>query len=368
MKNHRSYFCLLLILASCAPLGTDVSTTDIPASANDSLSFSDVELGAGYGASSSWMEIYFTDPQSPLASQKTGGVDGPLVQAIDSARLSIDMAAYSLSLNSVRYALINAHERGVRVRVVMESDNLDRSDPQLLIEAGIPVLGDRREGLMHDKFIVIDGSEVWMGSMNFTDSGAYEDNNNLMRIRSVKLAENYTQEFEEMFVDDIFGPDIPRVTTPHPRVTENGIPFDNYFSPDDKPVSSILDLINEAQRSIYFMAFSFTSDALGDAIRVRAQDGLTIRGVMEDEQVKSNQGTEFDAFASDGLDVYRDGNPGQMHHKVMIIDSEIVVAGSYNFTSSAETKNDENFLVIYNSKIAAEFLREFQRVYSQAQK
>jgi hypothetical protein len=69
-------------------------------------------------------------------------VDGPLVEAIDAARLSIDVAAYSLSLNSVRNALIHAHERGATVRVVMESTNMDRSDPQRLIEAGIPVIGD----------------------------------------------------------------------------------------------------------------------------------------------------------------------------------------------------------------------------------
>ena len=74
-----------------------------------------------------------------------------------------------------------------------------------MIDAGIPVLGDRREGLMHDKFVVIDRSEVWLGSMNYTYSGTYEDNNQLIHIRSVEMAENYTTEFEEMFVDDKFG-------------------------------------------------------------------------------------------------------------------------------------------------------------------
>jgi len=52
----------------------------------------------------------------------------------------------------------------------------------------------------------------------------------------------------------------------------------------------------------------------------------------------------------------------------MIIDGEIVVLGSYNFTASAETTNDENTLIIFNSEIASQFLREFQRVYAMAQK
>jgi phosphatidylserine/phosphatidylglycerophosphate/cardiolipin synthase-like enzyme len=150
-----------------------------------------IELQSGYGVRGPWYELYFTDPVSPLASQATGGPDGPLVEAIDAARLSIDVAAYSLSLNSVRYGLLRAHERGVTVRIVMETGNMDRSDPRILMEAGISIVGDNSDGLMHNKFIVIDKSEVWLGSMNFTDSGTYEDNNNLMRIHSAEMAENY---------------------------------------------------------------------------------------------------------------------------------------------------------------------------------
>jgi phosphatidylserine/phosphatidylglycerophosphate/cardiolipin synthase-like enzyme len=66
------------------------------------------------------------------------------------------------------------------------------------------------------------------------------------------------------------------------------------------------------------------------------------------------------------LDVFIDGNPGQMHHKIMIIDESTVIVGSYNFSSSAETRNDEYLLVIYNEEIAAQFLEEFKRIYGQA--
>ena len=56
-----------------------------------------------------------------------------------------------------------------------------------------------------------------------------------------------------------------------------------------------------------------------------------------------------------------------MHHKVMIVDESIVIFGSYNFTNSAETRNDETLLVIYNKDIAAQFMAEFQKVYAQSQ-
>jgi phosphatidylserine/phosphatidylglycerophosphate/cardiolipin synthase-like enzyme len=345
------------------PVTADAST--LPAGPVPGPGIEDFSLPAGYGARGPWFELYFTDPTSPLASQLTGGVDGPLVEAINAARLSVDMAAYSLSLNSIRDALRRANDRGVRVRLVMESDNRDRADPQTLLEAGIPVLGDRREGLMHDKFVVIDNSEVWTGSMNFTDSGAYQDNNNLMHIHSVEVAEDYTREFEEMFVDDHFGPD-QSAATPKPRVILDGVPLDIYFSPDDSVQASLLDLVDQARESLYFMAYSFTADPLGDAIRLRAANGVQVSGVMEAEQVSSNIGTEFDAFVQAGLDVRQDGNPGLMHHKVLIIDEQIVVFGSYNFTNSAETRNDENLIVVYSPEIALRFLEEFRRVADQA--
>jgi phosphatidylserine/phosphatidylglycerophosphate/cardiolipin synthase-like enzyme len=219
---------------------------------------------------------------------------------------------------------------------------------------------------MHDKFVVIDNSEVWTGSMNFTDSGAYTDNNNLMRIRSAKMAENYTKEFEEMFVDDKFGPDVV-AETPNPRVTMNGVPIDVFFAPDDNVQASLVDLLDNARESIYFMAFSFTADPIGDVIRNRARDGVVVAGVMESEQIDSNVGTEFDPFKQAGLDVLRDANEGQMHHKVIIVDENTVVLGSYNFTNSAETRNDENLIVVYSNEIAAQFMAEFIRVHSQAQ-
>jgi len=366
-KNLTLLFVVLILLTACDSTTATPQTPPITDSVPQSSStLTDIPLPAGYGVDGGWFELYFTNPESPLASQKTGGVDGPLADAIDAAKLSVDVAVYSLSLNSVRDALLNAHDRGVQVRMVMESDNLDRSDPQKLLEAGIPILGDRREGLMHNKFVVIDNSEVWTGSTNFTDSGAYDDNNNMIRIRSVKLAENFTKEFEEMFIDDKFG-DNTAAETPNPRVTIDGTPIDIYFSPDDGVQVNFVELVENAQESIYFMAFSFTADEIGNAVRARAADGVTVAGVMDTEQVNSNVGTEFDAFKQAGLDVYRDANPGQMHHKVMIIDESIVIFGSYNFTNSAETRNDETLLVIYNEDIAAQFIEEFQRVYGQAQ-
>ncbi|MGC1379241.1 MAG: phospholipase D-like domain-containing protein [Anaerolineales bacterium] len=355
------------VLTAIPQTPTPAYSNAIPTQPLPAGSLQQIPMQIGYGARGSFYEIYFTDPFNPDADKQEGGPDAPLVQAIDNARISVDVAAYSMSLYSVREALLRAQKRGVEVRMVMESTNMFDSVPQALIDAGIPIIGDNQPGLMHDKFMVIDRSEVWTGSMNFTTSGAYQDNNNLVRIRSDKVAADYTVEFEEMFVRGFFGPDVIPAT-PYPRLTIDGVPLEIYFSPDDHVVNRIIELLRGAQHSVYFLAYSFTTPDFGDILLQKARQGLSISGVMEDEQIKSNTGTEFTPFQQAGLPVYRDGNPGLMHHKVFIIDEKIVITGSYNFSASAETTNDENVVIFFSPQIAAQYLAEFQRVEAEAQK
>jgi phosphatidylserine/phosphatidylglycerophosphate/cardiolipin synthase-like enzyme len=314
-----------------------------------------------------WITVYFTDPDDPRAESFRGGPDAQLAEAIGQARASVDAALYDLNLWSIRDALIAAHRRGVTVRVVTESDNLDEREIQQVKEAGIPVLGDRREGLMHNKFVVIDRQEVWTGSMNFTTTDAYLNNNHLVRIRSTELAENFVVEFNEMFVDDLFGPD-RRSVTPNPMIQIESSTLQTSFSPDDGTARLLIEWIASAKESINFLAFSFTSDELGDVVIEQAKTGVQVAGVFEDAQITSNIGSEYERLVGAGLDIRRDGNLHNMHHKVFIIDQRWVVMGSYNFSNSAETRNDENTLILDNVWVASQFVLEFEKIYQEARR
>lgn len=347
---------LSLLLAACFP-ATPVLLSPLPTATS---------LTDEATPQADWFTVIFTDPGGPNARSLRGGPDASLATAIRQARLSVDAAIYDLNLWGIRDALIAAHQRGVSVRVVTESDNLDEPEIQDLKAAGIPVLGDRREGLMHHKFVIIDQQEVWTGSMNFTLNGAYRNNNHLIRVRSSRLAQDYQAEFEEMFVDDQFGPGSP-ANTPYPTVTIDDALIEVYFSPEDGTLSRLLELVSSAQETIYFMAFSFTSDELSTALIEKAAQGVTVAGVMEESQYHFNRGTEYDRLRAGNVNVRLDGNPQNMHHKVLIIDQQIVVTGSYNFSASAEERNDENTLIIHSPDVAAEFLAEFQRIFTEAQ-
>jgi len=352
---------VLLIIAGCTfdpssvggiPLD-DTKTTFITETANFAFDHGD------------WYQVYFTEPESPNASTLRGGPDASLAEAIDQARLSVELAADKLDLWSLRDALLAAHRRGVEVRVVIETENLASEEVQELIAKGITVRDDQNAGLMHNKFAIIDRFEVWTGSMNFTVSGAYRSDNNLIRIRSADLAENYLVEFEEMFTDGQFGANSP-ANTLRPQMNVSGTQVEVYFSPDDGTMERVLEMVGEAQQSVTFMAFSFTDDDLAMAIIEKADSGLNVTGVLEKSQALSNKGGEFDNFLDNGVDVRLDGNPASMHHKVLIVDERVVVTGSYNFSNSAKTRNDENTLIIHNADIAELYQEEFERVWLRA--
>jgi phosphatidylserine/phosphatidylglycerophosphate/cardiolipin synthase-like enzyme len=77
-------------------------------------------------------------------------------------------------------------------------------------------------------------------------------------------------------------------------------------------------------------------------------------------------GTEYKRLLSGGVEVRLDGNPDNLHHKVIVIDEKIVVTGSYNLSANAELRNDENTLILQSAEIAALYLEEFERVFGEA--
>ncbi len=312
---------------------------------------------AGLSTTSS-IQAWFTDP----LNSKSRGPELALIEDLKGAQKTIDMAIYNLTMSSVGDALLAAHQRGVTVRLVMESESMSKDLPQKLKKAGIPIIGDNREGLMHNKFVVIDGQQIWTGSLNLAQSAAYNDFNNMVRLRSQRLAQDYEVAFNEMFVEGLFG-SMKRANTPYPRVTIDGIPVEVYFSPDDGVAQHIIDAIGEARTSIDFMVYSFTSDEIAQAIKDRAAAGVKVRGVFDQSQYESNQGTEYDYFKKAGYDVRLDGVPGLLHSKVFIIDGQVVITGSYNFSYNAERVNDENLLIIHSPDLGAVYQEEFEYVF-----
>ena len=304
-------------------------------------------------------KVYFSEVN---ASGSLYSLEKRLVDKLGAATVQVDAALYDLEAEPVADALIKAYDRGVRVRVVTETDNIEDSEIGRLQEAGIPVADDgERDGLMHHKFIVIDERYVWTGSYNTTYNGAHKNNNNVILIDSGPLAYNFTQEFRELFLDAQPGkPSGAFVAYPKVELSD-GTEIFTYFSPKGGTNASLIGEIEAAEKSIHFMAFSFTHDALGGAMRDRFKSGIDVQGVFEERQV--DKYSEYEAMKAAGLPVVIDKSRGTMHHKVIVIDGETVITGSYNFSKNAEKRNNENLLIIKgNREIAAAYLAEFEKI------
>ena len=209
----------------------------------------------------------------------------------------------------------------------------------------------RKYGLMHNKFCILDDKTILTGSTNPTERGFTKNNNHLILINSKELVENYEQEFQEL-KKGIFG---EGKQTKNTKIIFKDAIIENYFCPEDNCAQKIIDKINKAEKSIYFMTFSFTHQGIAQAIVNKKN--LNIKGIIEKtQQVKGNK---FNFLKQNNISVIYDSNPYKMHHKVFIIDDKITILGSMNPTLAGDEVNDENILIIENEEIANKFTQEF---------
>jgi phosphatidylserine/phosphatidylglycerophosphate/cardiolipin synthase-like enzyme len=351
------------------PAGSPAPLPTLVAGPAPTLPGQEIELPPEMGFDGGWWAVLFSP--GARGNQANGQyILDKLIRYIDAAQTSIHIAAFETDLTPVAEALARAHARGVEVRWVTDDENGIDADGEagrgqfaLMEDAGIPIRDDLRSAFMHNKFVIIDGHIVWTGSMNLTTNDLFRNNNNVVVIESPEVAAVFEAEFAEMWAGQ-FGPRSP--ARPGQDVLDrNGRPFVIRFAPEDEPLAALVQLAGLAERSIDFMAFSFTNDELGATMRERAAAGVDVRGIFEtfgSETIYSELGPLYCA----GIPVRRDGNPGMLHHKVIIIDDTVVVTGSLNFTNNAADSNDENVLVLADAGIARLYLEEFERRWAEA--
>jgi phosphatidylserine/phosphatidylglycerophosphate/cardiolipin synthase-like enzyme len=330
-------------------------------------------IGSGGSLNGGWFQLYFTAPKYPdNPADHKGGLDEKLVALMDTAKRSLDVADYDFDLANVADAMVRAKSRGVVVRMVTDTDTLTNTKNKevqnafaKLKGANIPIVDDQRPAIMHNKFTVVDQEWVETGSWNYTDGDTYHLNNHMIILQSKELATNYTTEFSKMFDKRQFGATKDKAI-PNPVVTVNGTKIQNCFAAEGKCEDQIVNTIKGSQKSIYFLAFSFTADKIGQAMVERHKAGVALGGVFETTG-SNTPFSEYTKMKKEGVEVYTDGNPWVMHHKVIIIDERIVVFGSFNFSDNADTQNDENLLIVDNPDIARAFKAEYDRVLALAQ-
>jgi phosphatidylserine/phosphatidylglycerophosphate/cardiolipin synthase-like enzyme len=320
-----------------------------------------------------------------------------LIRRINAAKKSIDCALYSISGQvgqSIANALVQALARGVKVRFIIERDNMfagtGNTVNQYIAPSGIPWIMDDFDavnagvGLHHNKFFVIDyrggapdQAWVWTGSWNLTDSGTNDDFQNAIEIQDQALAGAYTLEFNEMWGSDstAANPASSRFgarkldNTPH-IFNVNGTPVELYFSPSDRTTSHIISTLAKAQSSINVGMLTLTRSDIAATMVTKKAAGVKVRGILDNG---TDTGSQYGFLTTSGVDIRLKSNtPGLLHHKYGIVDAEVttamqyVITGSHNWTSAAEASNNENTLIVQSNRIANQYLQEFAARYKEA--
>ena len=273
--------------------------------------------------------------------------------------------------------------------MICEQDNRTKAPFNMLVSAGVPLISDTFDpvnagaGLMHNKFVVIDGRGgapesvwVWTGSWNPSVPGTQDDYQNAVEIQDPALAGAYTIEFNEMWggAGDVPVAAISRFgarktdNTPH-RFVIGGRPVSCYFSPSDRTTTHIITAITSAEHDVAFAMMTLTRRDIANALLARKTSGAELRGVMDN---RDDTGSQYDYLVSSGADILLDpDNSVYMHHKYAVFDAgsssshPTVVTGSHNWTNSAEVSNGENTLIIEDATIAGHYLQEFAARYYQ---
>jgi len=274
----------------------------------------------------------------------------PIIDLINYAEKYVHCAFYDIDLPHLIKNL-SAKSYSVDVKIIVDNDNYGEI-------TGPNVKQDTSRQYSHNKFCVIDDFIVATGSFNPTERGNFYNNNNLVVFYSHYLAKNYENEFQELW-NGTFG---SGVEVKYPIIRLNNYTVENYFCPEDECAEHVIYEINKANKSIYFMTFSFTHERIADALLFKDKT-IDIKGIFEKRQISSY--SQFERLKGFGLEVKKDINPYNMHHKVFIIDNKTVITGSFNPSKNADERNDENILIIHNNKVAEEFLSEFRFLWNQ---
>ena len=147
-----------------------------------------------------------------------------------------------------------------------------------------------------------------------------------------------------------------------PSVTLASI--DVYFSLVDDPEGAIIEELNKAKKSIDIAMYYFTDRDLANAVIDAHNREVRIRVYLDKDQREAKY-SKSRYLAKHGITIRYSSNPYNMHHKFAVIDNEVVITGSYNWTASAGGRNNENLLIIRDPPLASRYEQEFCRLWSE---
>lgn len=323
-------------------------------------------------------------------------LEAVIVGFIDGAQKRLEISVQELESRPIAEAIVRARQRKVVVKLVIEQDYLRTASSQpdpwqpggenepnrfifdAILRSNIDIKTDYNTSIFHQKFIVRDRQSLLTGSTNFTPSGTHNNLNHVVIVHDTDVAKIYAREFAEIQQGHFGKRNEGHDVTPT-DVVVSGVPIRVLFAPDHNPEMEIMKQMLKARERIDFAIFTFSKSSGIDDTMLRLLDfGMPIRGCFDGRQGSQDWAAIPDLIqAGARLSAVHAGQGlGKLHHKLMVLDGQVIIAGSFNYTGPANRLNDENIIILGDldtksaahrkaqSRVAQFALAEIERIIS----
>lgn len=327
----------------------------------------------------------------PVELGELDNLENVIIDFINNAKHSITIAVQELDSEPIAQALIDARCRSVSVRIIMEQDYLSSDRPPTaalkrsetkaetvkkaqwyenrrpktqmtnrdilcaFLRNAIDVKMDYFPRIFHPKFIIRDyrgrgqsTSAILVASTNFTHTGMHRNFNHIVIFHDYRLCRPYLLKFDEMRSGDFGAVDLRSSTIPA-IYNLNHVPVRLLFSPDSRTELEIVKQMLQCHHLLDLSAFTLSdSSGISEALAILRSAGREIQVVLDPQHGKRDWASRIWLHREGIYTYFPRIKPGfgKLHHKLIVIDNDVVVGGSFNYTAPTEDTMDQDIFII----------------------
>jgi phosphatidylserine/phosphatidylglycerophosphate/cardiolipin synthase-like enzyme len=263
------------------------------------------------------------------------------LDALKGAKKSILLMTYTLKDSAILNLLKKKADEGIEVTVIYDLKASENAHQKLgkkvkLVKRGFG-------GLMHQKILVVDKTQVWIGSANITNDSLRVHGNMVVGMHSDALGKMIETKAASMQSKNN---DIPFPSQEF-LLKEQKMEF--WLLPDNPHASKkILDLIRTAKKTIRVAMFTWTRQDFAAAVIQAYNRGVDVQVVLDYHSACGASVGVANQFLAAKVPLWFNQGNGLLHYKMMVVDGKVLVNGSANWTKAAFTKNDDCFMVLHD--------------------
>lgn len=340
-------------------------------------------------------ELYFNNDFAGTELSKV------IISSIDQAKVKIELAVYSMDHGLIRDALYKASQRGVKITLLLSQKQVEGHDKIFQdlptgferLDAKAIKSGDSLNGLMHNKFLIIDrgtpNQKLLFGSYNFTELQEKYDPSFIMETSRAEIVTVFGAEFErlakgakgEKMKNILYNPFAALINYPEGYL-------EVWFSPQSEQSDlkvRLLSLINSTNSQLDVLIWNLTDKEIADALAQQAFNKKSIKILTDDVNFFSADSAFVNIMSNkkitslDNLKILTDAKRNKeikevfgedfnsfLHHHLLLVDNKIAFFGTNNWSTAGFYRNNESAMVSNIPKIFKSFQTTFQINYDKA--